>query len=176
MIRFVLTLCAILVWTPAFATNFVPSTPKPIEFVVRDRDGSTHAASEFRARLTLLHFWASWCLPCRDELPALAALQSDLRKDGVRVVAVSIDRLGWDVIDRTIEKLSVHGLELFHDRDREAAVALGIEGLPTTVLIDAQGREVARMRGQGDWADQAVRRQLLNFASPENQAAGLRAE
>ena len=177
MIRFVLILCAVLLcavlaWTPAFAANFVPSTPKEVEFVVRDRDGVTHAAPEFRARLTLLHFWASWCLPCRDELPALAALQSDLRKDGVRVVAVSVDRLGWDVIDRTTEKLDVHGLELFHDRDREAAAALGIRGLPTTVLVDGEGREVARMKGQGDWASDAVRRELLDLATPRKSDDG----
>ena len=166
MIRFALILCALVASTSVLAANFVPSTSKQIEFVVRDRAGAAHAAPEFRARLTLLHFWASWCLPCRDELPALAALQSDLRKQGVRVVAVSVDRLGWDAIDRTTEKLDVRELELFHDRDREAAIALGIEGLPTTIIIDAQGREVARMEGEGHWADQAVRRQLLSFAAP----------
>jgi len=176
MIRLALALCAVVLWTPAFAADFAPSTPKQVEFVVRDRNGGTHTAPEFRARLTVLHFWASWCLPCRDELPALAALQSDLRNDGVRVVAVSVDRLGWDTIDRTTEKLSIGELQLFHDRNREAAIALGIEALPTTIVIDGQGREVARMRGQGDWANQAVRRELLNFAAPENQAAGLRAE
>lgn len=166
MVRFAVILCAIVAWTSAFAANLVPSTPKQIEFVVRDRNRGAHGAWEFRARLTVLHFWASWCLPCRDELPALAALQSDLGKDGVRVVAVSVDRLGWDVIDRTTEKLGVRELELYHDQDREAAIALGIEVLPTTVIVDAQGRDVARMRGQGDWADQAIRRELLKLASP----------
>ena len=167
MIRFALILCAVLVGTPAFAADFVLSTPKPIEFVVRDRDGAAHSAPEFRARLTLIHFWASWCLPCREELPALAALQSDLGKDGVRVVAVSIDRLGWDVIDRTTEKLGVRDLQIFHDRDRRAVEALGIRGLPTTIAVDEQGREVARMQGQGDWANPAIRHELLEFATPQ---------
>ena len=172
MIRFAFALCAVLVCTSALAANFVPSTPKQVEFVVRDREGGTHTAAEFRARLTVLHFWASWCLPCRDELPALAALQSDLGKDGVSVIAVSIDRLGWDAIDRTTEKLAVSKLQLFHDRNREAALALGIEALPTTIVVDGQGREVARMQGQGDWANQAIRRELLSFATYGNQAAG----
>lgn len=166
MIRSVFILCAVLAWTPAIAANFAPSTPKQIEFVVRDRDGGARTASEFRSRLTVLHFWASWCLPCRDELPALVALQSDLGKEGVRVVAVSVDRLGWDVIDRTTEKLGVRELELYHDQDKEATVALGIEALPTTIIVDALGREVARMRGQGEWANREVRRELLHFAAP----------
>lgn len=171
MTRFALILCTVMAWasaawTPVVAANLVPSTPKQVEFVVRDRDGATHAATEFRSRLTLLHFWASWCLPCREELPALAALQSDLGKQGVRVIAVSVDRLGWDVIDRTVEKLGVGGLQLFHDRDRAAVVALGVEALPTTIIIDGQGREVARMQGQGDWGSEAVRRELLGFMTP----------
>lgn len=166
MIRFVLMLCALMTLTSARAADFVPSAPKEIAYVVRDRNGDAHMAAQFRARLTILHFWASWCVPCRVELPALAALQSDLGRDGVRVVAVSIDRLGWDAIDRTTSKLGVRDLELYHDRDREAAVALGVEALPTTILVDAQGREVARMRGQGEWGDPALRRELLGFAAP----------
>jgi thiol-disulfide isomerase/thioredoxin len=167
MIRFALMFCAMTTWTTsALAADFAPSTPRQIEFVVRDRNGDAHTAPEFRARLTVLHFWASWCLPCRDELPALAALQSDFGRDGVRVVAVSVDRLGWDVIDRTTAKLGVRGLELYHDRDREATVALGIEALPTTIIVDADGREVARMRGQGEWGASKIRRDLLGFAPP----------
>lgn len=165
MIRGAVVLCAVLAWTSAFAADFVRSTPKQIEFVVRDRDGGAHRAGEFRSRLTLLHFWASWCLPCREELPALVALQSDLGGEGLRVTAVSVDRLGWDVIDRTTEKLGVRGLEMYHDRDREAAVALGVDVLPTTIVVDAQGQEVARMRGQGQWADVKIRRELLGFTS-----------
>lgn len=166
MIRLVSMLCAVAMWTSAGAADFVPSAPKQIDYVVRDRNGDGYTAAQFGARLTILHFWASWCVPCRVELPALAALQSDLGRRGVRVVAVSIDRLGWDAIDRTTSKLGVRDLELYHDRDREAAVALGVAALPTTILVDAQGREVARMRGQGEWADPALRRELLGFAPP----------
>ncbi|PDT90767.1 hypothetical protein CO669_07210 [Bradyrhizobium sp. Y36] len=165
MIRLVLILCALATWTPVRAADFVPSAPKEIDYVVRDRNGDGHAAAEFAARLTVLHFWASWCVPCRVELPALSALQSDLGREGVRVVAVSIDRLGWDAIDRTTSKLGVRDLELYHDRDREAAVALDVAALPTTILVDAQGREVARMRGQGEWTDPGLRRELLSFVS-----------
>jgi len=149
--------------SPLAAASLVPSQPKTLQFVLRDRDGAPHEAAEFaRAQLTVLHFWASWCLPCREELPALAQLQSDLRVRGVRVVAVSLDRLGWDAIDRATKSLAVANLEMLHDLNREAAAALGIKGLPTTLILDHEGREIARMEGQGDWGSAALRRQLLD--------------
>jgi len=150
--------------SPVSAASLVPSEPKAVTFVLRDRDGAPHKAGEFAgAQLTVLHFWASWCLPCREELPALEKLQSDLSGQGVRVVAVSLDRLGWDAIDRATSDLGVAHLEMFHDRDREAAVALGIRGLPTTLILDHEGREIARMEGQGAWGSAELRRQLLDF-------------
>jgi thiol-disulfide isomerase/thioredoxin len=164
MIRALLFLwCAILATPCLAAGKFEPSTPREIDFRIRDRGGGAHEAREFFSRATLVHFWASWCLPCREELPALARLQADLRRDGVQVVTISLDRLGWDAIDRTVEKLGVSGLALFHDLNREAATALNVRGLPTTILVDAHGRETARLHGQGDWDDAALRRDILSL-------------
>ncbi|MCL2715030.1 MAG: TlpA family protein disulfide reductase [Alphaproteobacteria bacterium] len=166
MIRPLVILFLLLTGAPLAAASLVPSDPKPVAFVLHDRDGVLHNSAEFaRTPLTLLHFWASWCLPCREELPALAKLRSDLGGQGVRVVAVSLDRLGWDAIDRATRSLAVVNLELYHDLNREAATALAIKGLPTTLILDAEGREIARMEGQGDWGNASLRRQLLDFAS-----------
>lgn len=170
MRRILVALMMVMIGGSAAAGDFTPTPPKPVGFSVRDRDGVVHEGAEFRARLTLLHFWASWCLPCREELPALARLQSDMAKDGVRVVAVSVDRLGWNAIDRTIKELDVGGLDIFLDLNREAAIGLGVEGLPSTVVIDGQGREIARLNGPGDWADQAVREQLVQL---QRESVGL---
>jgi len=165
MIRALLFLCCAVLATPcAAAGKFEPSTPHEIDFRIRDRAGGAHEAREFLSRATLVHFWASWCLPCREELPALARLRADLRKDGVQVVAISLDRLGWDAIDRTVEKLGVSGLALFHDLNREAATTLNVRGLPTTILVDARGREIARLPAQGDWDDAGLRREILSAA------------
>lgn len=163
MLRAALLALFALVAGVATAAEFTPSTPAPMNFAVQDRDGGVHKGEEFRARVTLVHFWATWCLPCREELPALKSLQEDMRD--VRVVTISIDRLGWPAIDRTVEALAVRDLTVFHDVDRVAAKALGVDALPTTIVMDAEGREVARLRGQGDWREPAMRRAILSYAA-----------
>lgn len=164
MIRIALLALLLLVGGAGGAAEFAPSQPTPIEFVVRDREGGVHASAELRARVTLVHFWATWCLPCRTELPALKSLNDDMRSEGVRVAAISVDRLGWGAIDRTIRDIAVAGLPIYHDVDRAAAQALKVDVLPMTILMDSEGREIARLRGQGDWGDIALRRAIRAYA------------
>jgi len=128
--------------------------------VLRDRDGGERRPVDLGGRLTLAHFWATWCGTCRSEFPALDALQAEMRGEGVQVAAIALDRLGWPIIDRLTKELGVHEVALFHDVNRDAATAFAIRGLPTTVVLDAQGREVGRILGEGAWSDQKLRDQL----------------
>ncbi len=153
-------LCALAAPAVAVAADLVAVEPRAVEVSVRDRDGREHRLADVKGELTLLHFWASWCGSCRTEFPAIDALQRDLRAEGVKVAAVSIDRLGWPVIDRTIDGLGVRDVAVYHDVDRRTARDLGVAGLPTTLVLDGEGREVARMVGSGDWADPALRARL----------------
>lgn len=157
-------LVAALAVAPVHAADLVTSPPKPVSITVQDRDGRDLAPAALGGRLTLVHFWASWCGTCRTEFPAIDALQRDLAADGVRVAAVSLDRLGWPAIDRTVEALAIRDVTLLHDRNREAAAALAVPGLPTTVVLDAEGREIGRVVGAGDWADPALRAKLEALA------------
>ena len=154
----------LVVATPAVAADLVESAPKPVAVTVQDRDGRDLEPAKLGAKLTLVHFWASWCASCRTEFPAIDALQRDLRGEGVRVAAVSLDRLGWPMIDRTTDALGVREVLVLHDRNREAAQALAVPGLPTTVVLDGQGREIARLIGAGDWADEGLRARLRALA------------
>lgn len=139
------------------------SAPQPVSFVVRDRAGRVHEAAAFAGRPAFAHFWASWCVGCREEFAALEALQRDLRDTGLRVAAISIDRLGWPVIDRTVEALGLTQVELYHDLNREAAQAMAIDRLPTTVVLDRSGREIARALGAIDWSAAATRDRLAKL-------------
>lgn len=145
---------------PAQAGDLVAVAPHPITLTVQNRDGHELGLAEVSGRLTLLHFWASWCGSCRTEFPAIDAFQRDLAGEGVKVAAVSLDRMGWPVIDRTVTTLGIRDVAVFHDADRRAARELGIAGLPTTLVVDAEGREVARIVGSGDWGDPAFRERL----------------
>ncbi|MCE1237174.1 MAG: TlpA family protein disulfide reductase [Hyphomicrobiales bacterium] len=149
----------------ARAGDLILAAPRPVDFAVRNRDGHDVRPNDFAARLTLVHFWASWCGSCRTEFPALDAFQRDLRDAGIAVAAVSLDRLGWDAIDRTVEKLAIREVALYHDPDRAASRALGVVGLPTTVLLDAERREIGRITGSGAWDDPAFRERLKDLAA-----------
>lgn len=146
--------------TPAAAGDLVAVTPHPITLTVQDRDGHDLGLTEVSGRLTLVHFWASWCGSCRTEFPAIDAFQRELAGEGVKVAAVSLDRMGWPAIDRTVTTLGIRDVAVFHDADRRAARDLGIAGLPTTLVVDAEGREVARIVGAGAWEDPSFRERL----------------
>ena len=128
--------------------------------VWQDREGRSGGPADLGGKLTLVHLWASWCGTCRTEFPSIDALQQDLRGEGLRVAAVSLDRLGWPAIDRTIGALGVRHVAVFHDLNRELTTALQVKGLPTTIVLDRRGQEVARLVGAGDWADAGLREQL----------------
>ncbi len=148
---------------PASAGDVVPVEPRQLTIAVQDRDGRDHGITEISGRLTLVHFWASWCGSCRTEFPAIDAFQHDLRDKGVTVAAVSLDRYGWSAIDKTVTGLGIHEVSLYHDRDRAAAQAAGIIGLPTTLVVDGRGREIARITGPGDWDAPDFRAKIEGF-------------
>ena len=138
---------------------------RPALFAAQIRDGATKGTAAYAGSPVLLHFWASWCASCRTEFPALDALQRDMAQDGLRVLAVSVDRLGWPVIERTAEALGVRSVTLLHDLNREAARALDIGPLPTSLLLDRHGRELARHAGTLDWSDPQVRARLRQLCA-----------
>lgn len=148
----------------AVAADLVETSPKPVTITVQDRDGRDLTPAALGGKLTLVHFWASWCGTCRTEFPAIDALQREMREEGLQVAAVSLDRLGWPAIDRTTTALEIREVTLLHDRNRDAAQALAVPGLPTTVVLDGQGREVGRIVGAGDWDDEALRAKLRRLA------------
>ncbi len=162
--RTTLLALALLVASPAVAADLVVSAPKPVTITVQDREGRDLAPTSLGGKLTLVHFWATWCGTCRVEFPAIDALQREMRGDGVQVAAVSLDRLGWPAIDRTIQALEIREVTLLHDRNREAALKLAVPGLPTTVVLDGEGREIGRIVGAGDWQDEALRDKLRELA------------
>lgn len=166
MRRALAALALAVVASAAQAGELVLRRAEAPAITLRDRDGVALRLADLGGRLTLAHFWATWCGTCRTEFPALDAMQRDMRGEGLRVAAIALDRLGWFAIDRLTRELGVREVALFHDVNREAATAFGIVGLPTTVVLDAQGREVGRIVGEGAWSDPALRAQLRALMAP----------
>jgi len=133
--------------------SFAPfASPRPIANVVfEDGQGRKRMLADLRGKVLLLNIWATWCGPCRAEMPTLDRLQAHLGSKDFEVVALSIDRGGQVVVKSFFDEINVRALAIYVDATAAAQDKLGIVGIPTTVLIDREGREVARHIGPARW-------------------------
>ena len=120
-------------------------------------DGSAHSLSEYHGKWVLLNFWATWCAPCRKEMPMFAALETDYGGDGFAVVTIATGRNSPVAIERFFEEIGVTNLPLYVDPRHDLARPMGVIGLPITVILDPEGREVARMIGEATWDGESAR-------------------
>lgn len=134
----------------AFVYKPQPAPVPPIAFT--NGDGKPMTLSDFKGRVVLLNLWATWCLPCRKEMPDLDKLQAELGSDKFEVVALSIDRSGIAGSKRFLDQIGTKNLKLYADATAKMANELRVIGLPATLLIDADGREIGRLLGPADWA------------------------
>lgn len=152
--RAFLTGALALAASPVAARPVMPLHEAPREllspsFVGGDGRGQTLA--DFSGRVVLLNVWATWCVPCREEMPTLDRLQARLGGEDFHVLPLSIDRAGLDPVRRFYEEIGIRHLGLYLAKDLRAMRALGVIGLPTTLLIDREGREIARRVGPAEW-------------------------
>lgn len=117
----------------------------------QDKDGRTRSLAEFGGRVVLVNIWATWCGPCREEMPTLDRLQAELGGPDFEVVALSIDRGGFEAITKFFAEVGVKHLAMYLDSDMNAASALSAVGLPTSLLIDRVGTEIGRLIGPAKW-------------------------
>jgi thiol-disulfide isomerase/thioredoxin len=131
---------------------------KPVpEIAFIDTMGQPHSLREFEGRVVLLNFWATWCAPCRREMPALDRLQAKLGGEDFSVLALSQDRKGPAVVSAFLQEIGVCNLAVYVDPTSRSARAFGAYGLPATVLLDRQGRALGRMVGPAEWdSDDAI--------------------
>ena len=114
-------------------------------------DAGQATLADYRGKYVLLNFWATWCAPCRKEMPQLNALQKEFGGDAFEVLTIASGRNSPEGIKRFFAEAGVDSLPRHQDPKQALASQMGIFGLPITVLIDPEGREVARLRGDADW-------------------------
>jgi thiol-disulfide isomerase/thioredoxin len=147
----------------AFVTKKQPEPLPDITF--NDSSGGERKLSDFKGRTILLNLWATWCAPCREEMPALNRLQEQLGSDTFEVVALSLDRQGAAASQKFLDEVNAKALKLYVDATAKQGVALKIVGMPTTILINADGLEVGRLAGPAEW-DSDEAKQLIAAAMP----------
>lgn len=132
------------------------SSPQPVpELGFTDGKGKPFSLADFRGKTILLNIWASWCPPCRAEMPTLDRLQAKLGGPDFEVIPVSIDQGGSArvLIEEFFREVGVHNLRIYVDPTGQAASRVGSIGLPTTLLVDRDGKEVGRLIGGAEWDD-----------------------
>ncbi|WP_247871841.1 TlpA disulfide reductase family protein [Azospirillum sp. TSO35-2] len=151
--------------------KFKGAEPKPmpaLSFV--DGDGRRVDLADFKDRVVLLNLWATWCGPCVKEMPSLDRLQAQMGGDAFQVVALSLDRGGRTAVEPFFAKTGVGHLGLYLDPASESMKVLGLRGLPTTILVDPEGRELGRVEGAVEWDSPEVvaflRQQLGRGSAP----------
>ncbi len=134
----------------SFANFTVNAAPSPAPEVGFTLDGRPTSLAEFRGRVVLLNFWATWCGPCVAEMPSLDRLEAALGGADFAVIAISEDR-NPAVIQPFFDRLELAHLARFHDPAGALSRAFAVRGLPTSVLIDREGRVVGRIEGPAEW-------------------------
>lgn len=127
-------------------------TPRPLPgLAFTDGEDRPRTLADFRDKLVLLNIWATWCGPCRREMPTLDRLQARLGGDRFEVVALSVDRAGTGVVRVFFDEIDIKHLRIFIDASGRVARDLKIFGLPATLLIGRDGRELGRLVGPAEW-------------------------
>ena len=118
---------------------------------------------DFKGKLILLNFWATWCAPCREEMPSLDKLSSEKNFNNLEVLPINV---GSEKISKSkifFEEVGIKNLKIYHDIDMKLPNKLLLRGLPTTLLINKKGEEFARILGSVDFEDKKLIKWLKNF-------------
>ena len=117
----------------------------------RNTKGEVISLANFKGKIVLLNFWATWCLPCIKELPSMERLQTKLKKDDFAIVAINLDRGGGNVAARLLKRLKLNKLQLYLDEENKLAKTLNVKFMPTTFIFDRKNRKLGKLQGGIEW-------------------------
>ncbi|MFC5486801.1 TlpA disulfide reductase family protein [Microvirga aerilata] len=146
----------------------VHEAPRPLPGIsFSDETGGPLTLASLRGKVVVLNVWATWCFPCREEMPTLDRLQAQFDPRDVAVIALSIDQKGLNPVRKFFNEIGVKHLSPYHDASARALRQLGLIGLPGTLVIDRAGREIGRVLGGAEWDS----RDIVAFLKAQVQQA-----
>ena len=149
----------------AFAAPGATAAP---DFTLFDRQGSPVSLSDFRGKVVMLNFWATWCPPCRAEMPSMERLHSKLQEEDFVLLAVNVEESGQSAVDAFVREIPVSFPVLF-DSAQEVSRLYRVSGIPQTFIIDPQGRIVQQITGGLEWDSPEVTKYLSSLMRGERE-------
>lgn len=142
----------------------IHEAPVPVpEVALIDAEDAPRSLAEYRGKWVVLNFWATWCAPCRHEMPSLDRLQAALPE--IAVVPVATGRNSVIGIERFFEEEAIVNLPILRDPTSELARGMNVLGLPVTVILSPEGQEVARLIGDAEWDSDSAKAIMAAFVA-----------
>ncbi|AIL66112.1 Cytochrome biogenesis protein tlpA [Rickettsiales bacterium Ac37b] len=188
MIQFIILLLSFFLSFNVCLANDLPDSPTNLNYNIEeyppqslpddylfDENDKGHLLEEFDGQVVLLTFWATWCTSCLGEMQDLDILQKDFKKKPLKVIAISEDFKGIDVVSDFYKLHEIKYLDKYIDKKGVLFNAFNIIGVPTSIIINHHNKEVARVIGAVDWNDPSLRNLLNKYlqAAPGNNKEDL---
>ena len=139
---------------PGIKNIVIHKVPKTYDNVIfLDKKDQKININEYRGNLLILNFWATWCEPCKDEMPSLDKLQANPELDNIKVFAINIGRENFEKVSKFLIELNIKNFEPYFDPPTTLAKIFSLRGVPTSILINKKGQEFARVIGSIDFED-----------------------
>ena len=149
---------------PKLKNLFIHKNQKKLENInFKNINEETVSLNSFKNSLILINFWATWCAPCRDEMPSLNALQKNKKFKNLKVIPINVGREDLEKSKKFFKELNIDNLEIYYDEDIHLAKKFLLRGLPTTIFINKNGEEFARVIGEIDFNDKAFKGFLKKY-------------
>ena len=128
--------------------------PKKVnDIIFKNFEDTTISLNDFKGKLVIINFWATWCAPCREEMPSLDILQSNKKINNLIILPINVGKENVNKAKKFFEDLKIKNLKLYYDDSVKLANNFSLIGLPTTILINKNGEEFARILGSIDFED-----------------------
>ena len=149
---------------PNLKNLFIHKNQKKLENInFKNMNEETVSLNNFKNSLILINFWATWCAPCRHEMPSLNALQKNKKFKSLKVIPINVGREDLEKSKKFFKELKIDNLEIYYDEDTHLAKKFLLRGLPTTIFINKNGEEFARVIGFINFEDEQMIELLQKF-------------
>ena len=146
---------------PPFSNIIEHDKPKDYrEIIFVDFEGNTINLKEYKSKIYILNFWATWCAPCKKEMPSLDKLH---KNDNIEVFAINVEKKNKNKTKKFFKDLDIENLSIYFDTELELTKSLSLRGLPTSIILNQDKKEVARIIGEVDFNDFNLLNWLLDI-------------